>query len=73
MSVKRWVLCNIFNKHFWGWCGYQDLYGITQWHCDWCGRVKERDDRGTAKEKRDKFRKELYSKFGRMVKIQEAK
>ena len=38
--VTHWISCNILNRHWWGRCGYKDIYEQEYYYCCWCHRIK---------------------------------
>jgi hypothetical protein len=63
-SWYRWVRCNVFNRHYYFWCGDTDLYGQQYWFCSWCNRVKHRSyDRNLIDKKRKKIQDAAFKKL----------
>jgi hypothetical protein len=62
LLIKKWILCNIYDRHAWMHLGARTLYGERIEECPWCKRMRyDVDDK-----KREKFREELYSKLKEM-------
>jgi len=61
--ILDWILCNVFNKHFWCWFGTQDLYGNPYYQCERCDRVKYKSyDEEMVRVKRQ----EIYNNIGKV-------
>ena len=63
IGMKRWIHCNIFDKHDWWWCGITDLYGQRLLQCSHCHRVKHTNyDANLVARKRKEIREAAFSR-----------